>query len=158
MSDEQQQEQQDQQQEQQDQQQEQQGQQQEPQQLPDDHPLVKTLTAQKQQIADLKARAGKVAGLEQKVTELQNEISAAPQAVATSLRAHLIETHQIDQATADDLITATDPDGVIKQVKSLVDLTGRQSAQAPFAGSSAATPSPGEDARFAADLFGSGEQ
>lgn len=103
--------------------------------------------------------AQKVPGLEQQITDLQSKLDAQPAAVATELRAHLIETHKIDTDLADKLITATDPQGVIDQVSTVIGLTGRSDdAQAPFAGSSASTPPPSEEAAFARSLFASGDE
>lgn len=109
----------------------------EPARLPDDHPLVTALAAQKTKTADLQAKVDQI-----------------PATVAADLRSHLIAVHQIDEATASTLITGTTPKDVLAQVAAVTGLTGRP-ADAPLLGTSNNNP-PSEEAAFAAALFGGG--
>lgn len=108
----------------------------EPQRLPDDHPLVTALAAQKT-----------------KTSALQAEVDKIPATVAASLRRHLIEVHQIDEATASTLVTGTTAETVLKQVAAITGLSGPAGASAPKLGTTTKTP-PSEEAAFVADFFG----
>ena len=103
--------------------------------LPDDHPLVTALAAQKTKTADLQAKVDQIPGT-----------------VAADLRSHLIKVHQIDEATASTLITGTTPETVLAQVEAVTGLTGHR-ADAPLLGSTNTTP-PSDEAAFASALFG----
>ena len=85
-------------------------------QLPDDHPLVKRLEAQKQTIAELKPKAKivddatKAAQTDaEKIAGLQAEVDGLPKAVAGALREHLVELHGFDKNDAELFLTATHP-------------------------------------------------
>ncbi|MFT4125552.1 MAG: hypothetical protein QM662_04905 [Gordonia sp. (in: high G+C Gram-positive bacteria)] len=102
--------------------------------VPDDHPLVTALAAQKSKAADLQAKVDQI-----------------PATVADGLRSHLIAVHQIDEATASTLITGTTPDQVLAQVAAITGLTGHK-ATAPRMGTT--TTSPASDAAaFVGKLF-----
>lgn len=117
-----------------------------PVQLPDDHPLVTALAAQKTKIADLQSQVAQAK---------QNADGQVPAQVADALRTHLIAVHKLDEATAAKLITGTTPEQVIDQVEAVVGLTGRP-ADAPLMGTTEPTP-PNEEAAFAAAVFGGGD-
>ena len=136
-----------------------------PMQLPDDHPLVKTLEAQKAQIKELKAKASRLDQIEEsqkseaeKLAERLAKADAAeatiPARVSEALKTHLIALHKIDQEDADLFLTATDPDLLLKQIDRLVVQSGKRKNIVPREG----TNPPGEpvsDMRdFTRNLFG----
>lgn len=107
-----------------------------PQRLPGDHPLVTAFEAQKT-----------------KNSALQAQVDQIPAVVATALRQHLIQVHQISEATAATLITGTTPEAVISQVQAVTGLTAPTGAAGPLLGTTVQTP-PSEQADFVSKLFG----
>ncbi|GAA4756124.1 hypothetical protein [Gordonia alkaliphila] len=122
----------------------------EPVQLPDDHPLVKTLAAQKSEIADLKAKVTESVGRE---TELQGQVDGIEQSVAGKVRDALVGAYGIaDDAAA--LITATTTEDVVKQINTVLALGGDPGKPgAPKLGTTHSSP-PSDTAAFASALFG----
>lgn len=99
--------------------------------LPDDHPLVTAYTRIRDENATLKPKAKLVDDAEeakktdaQKIADLQGKLDAQPQAVATALREHLVELHEIDANDADLFLTGTTPELVLKQTKALLEKSG----------------------------------
>jgi len=119
------------------------------QQYPADHPLVRTLAAQKAQLKELKdagefkelnrfrqfkelqAKAARLDELEEanksdaekiadRIAKAEAEVTAIPAKVSEVLKAHLIDLHGFDQEDADLFLTATDPDLLRKQADRLV--------------------------------------
>lgn len=102
-----------------------------PEQLPADHPLVKTLAEQKKAIRDLKARASRLDEIEEsqkteaektaeRIAKAEAEVATVPSKVADALRSHLVALHEIDKDDAELFLTATDPDLLLKQVTRLI--------------------------------------
>lgn len=128
------------------------------QQLPDDHPLVKTLAAQKVAIKELKAKASRLDEIEEsqkseaekvadRLAKADAEVAGVPAKVCEALRAHLIDLHpEIDPEKAELLLTATDPDLLLKQMAQLVDLSGKRKNIVPREGRNP-NPSPTDPSR-----------
>lgn len=109
----------------------------ETQQLPDDHPLVKTLAAQKAQIRELKAKASRLDEIEEaskseaekvadRLAKADAEVAGIPAKVSEALKAHLIAIHSFDQEDAELFLTATDPELLLKQAERLVGQSGKR--------------------------------
>lgn len=110
--------------------------------LPADHPLVKTLAAQKAQLKDLKEFKAKAARLDEleaaakteaermadRIAKAEAETATLPSKVAAALRAHLVMLHQIDEGDAELFLTSEDPDVLLKQVTRFIE-TGKQKQQ-----------------------------
>lgn len=138
-------------------------------QLPDDHPLVKTLAAQKQTIADLKPKAKRADELEQahmsegektakRFADLEGEVASVPTKVADALRTHLVELHKIDKDDAELFLTASDPDLLLKQVTRLLDQSGkRRKNHVPREGENPAAATTSDMREFTRTLFNRGE-
>ena len=117
---------------------EQQSQQQpESQDLPADHPLVKTLAAQKATIKELKSKASRLDELEEsqkseaekaadRISKAEAEAASVPAKVSDALKAHLVTLHNIDADDAELFLTATDPELLLKQVSRLVEQPGKR--------------------------------
>lgn len=135
-------------------------------QLPKDHPLVKTLDAQKAAIKDLKAKAKRLDELEEaqkteaeknadRIAKAEAEAATVPSKVADALKAHLVALHEIDSEDAELFLTATEPDLLLKQVARLLGQSDKRQrknhvareGQNPSAASS-------DEATFARDFFG----
>lgn len=102
-----------------------------PEQLPDDHPLVKTLAAQKDEIKALKAKASRLDEIEEakkseaekvaeRIANAEAEVASVPQKVTDALKGHLVEIHKISDEDAELFLTATEPELLLKQVARLV--------------------------------------
>lgn len=100
-------------------------------QLPADHPLVKTLAAQKQQIRELKAKASRLDEIEEaqkteaekmadRLAKADAAIADIPAQVAAQLKAFLVERYEVTPEDAEVLLTATEPELLIKQFNRLV--------------------------------------
>lgn len=138
-------------------------------QLPDDHPLVKTLAAQKQTIADLKPKAKRADELEQsqmsegektakRIADLEGEAASVPTKVADALRTHLVELHKIDKDDAELFLTASDPDLLLKQVTRLLDQSGkRRKNHVPREGENPTAATTSDMREFTRTLFNRGE-
>ncbi|WP_100523253.1 hypothetical protein [Mycobacteroides abscessus] len=87
--------------------------------LPDDHPLVKTLEANKSEIRQLRAKV-------QRLAEAEAEAAQAPSRVAGLLKGHLVSLHQIDGEDAELFLTADEPELLLKQVARLLSREGDQ--------------------------------
>lgn len=110
--------------------------------LPEDHPLVKALAAQKAEIKGLKAKARRLDEIEEaqkseseksadRLAAAEAEVAAIPQKVAEELRGHLVELHSISDEDAELFLTATTPDLLIKQVSRLVQQSDTPRAPKP---------------------------
>jgi hypothetical protein len=100
-------------------------------QLPDDHPLVKTLAAQKTAIKELKAKASRLDEIEEaqkseaekvadRLAKADSEVAGIPSRVTEALKAHLVVLHEIADEDAELFLTATEPETLLKQVDRLV--------------------------------------
>lgn len=87
--------------------------------LPDDHPLVKTLEANKSEIRQLRAKV-------QRLAEAEAEAAQVPSRVAGLLKGHLVSLHQIDGEDAELFLTADEPELLLKQVARLLSREGNQ--------------------------------
>lgn len=126
-------------------------------QLPDDHPLVKTLAAQKAQMKELKAKASRLDEIEEaqkseaekvadRLAKADAEVAGIPSKVCDALKAHLIKIHEIDQEDAELFLTATEPDLLLKQVDRLVGQSGKRKNIVPREGRTT-TPAPADPTR-----------
>ncbi|MBN7378420.1 scaffolding protein [Mycobacterium phage prophiGD16-1] len=106
--------------------------------LPDDHPLVKTLAANKIEIKELKAKAARLDEIEEaqktqaqkdadRVTKAEAEAATVPSRVANALREHLVSIHKIDAEDAELFLTGDDPELLLKQVARFLEQTDKQS-------------------------------
>ncbi|SKS54976.1 hypothetical protein [Mycobacteroides abscessus] len=87
--------------------------------LPDDHPLVKTLEANKTEIRQLRAKV-------QRLAEAEAEAAQVPSRVAGLLKGHVVSLHQIDGEDAELFLTADEPELLLKQVTRLLSREGKQ--------------------------------
>lgn len=138
------------------------------QQLPDDHPLVRTLAANKVEIKDLKAKAKRLDDLEEsqksetqkmtdRVTKAEAEAAATvPAKVADALKAHLIALHEIDKEDAELFLTADEPELLLKQVNRLLGQSPRQRRKSNYVAREGENPSAADssEAAYARELFG----
>jgi hypothetical protein len=145
-----------------------------PLQLPDDHPLVKTLAEQKKAIKDLKAKAQRLDEIEEatksesekaadRIAKAEAEAASVPSKVADALRQHLVALHEIDKDDAELFLTAADPDLLLKQVTRLLARGDEQAAarkkngnHVPREGNNPSSEG-GEDREFVRQLFASAE-
>jgi len=106
--------------------------------LPDDHPLVKTLAANKTEIKELKAKAQRLDEIEEaqktqaekdaeRVTKAEAEAATVPSRVAAGLKEHLVAIHKIDAEDAELLLTADEPELLLKQIGRLLEQSDKQS-------------------------------
>ena len=97
-------------------------------QLPDDHPLVKTLAAQKEQIKELKGKASRLDEIEEaQKTELQKAIEraeraeqAAVDAEAARLKASIAAKHGVPEA----LLAGSTEEALEESAQSLLAFKG----------------------------------
>lgn len=135
------------------------------QQLPDDHPLVKTLAAQKATIRELKAKAARLDEIEDaqkseaekvadRLAKADAEVAAVPAKVCDALKAHLVALHpEIEAEQAELFLTATDPELLLKQAAQLVEMSGKRKNYVPREGRSPQPGSSDDEASFVRDLF-----
>jgi hypothetical protein len=134
---------------------------------PPDHPLVKTLAAQKAQIRELKTKASRLDALEEatksdaekaadRISKAEAEAASVPAKVADALKLHLAALHEIDQEDAELFLTATEPDLLLKQVGRLLEQTGkRRKNHVPREGQTPTVAAETSDMReFTRQLFG----
>lgn len=134
-----------------------------PEQYPADHPLVKALAAQKDEIKALKDRTRRLDELEQaQMTEAEKaaqrlaaaeaEVAAVPGKVTEALKSHLVSIHEISDDDAELFLTATSPDLLLKQVSRLVETkgAGRKQNIVPREGTN---PRPADDKDAVARAF-----
>ena len=138
-----------------------------PMQLPDDHPLVKTLAEQKKAIKDLKAKASRLDEIEEaqksetekaadRIAKAEAEAATVPAKVASALREHLVALHEIDKDDAELFLTANEPELLLKQVTRLVgqsDKRKKQGNRVPREGQTSPTPGNDDVREFARNLF-----
>jgi len=138
-----------------------------PTQLPEDHPLVKTLAEQKKAIKDLKARAARLDEIEDaqrsetekaadRIAKAEAEVASVPAKVADALRQHLVALHEIDKDDAELFLTANDPELLLKQVTRLVGHSDKQKKTHVVPGEGK-TPQPKADERAAFADFLTGQ-
>jgi predicted nucleic acid-binding Zn-ribbon protein len=119
-------------------------------QLPDDHPLVKTLAAQKAAIKELRAKASRLDEIEEaqkseaervadRLAKADSEVAGIPSRVTEALKAHLVTIHEIADEDAELFLTATEPETLLKQVDRLVGQQGKRKHVVPREGR---TPNP----------------
>ena len=136
--------------------------------LPDDHPLVKRLEAQKQMIAELKPKAKIVDEAAEakktdaeKIAGLQAKLDAQPKAVADALRDHLVALHEIPKERAELFLTGDTPELMLRQVTALLEDSGsggsKRKNYVNKEGNSNGKPSTSENAQFASALFSGGD-
>lgn len=138
-----------------------------PEQLPADHPLVKTLAEQKKAIKELKARTARLDEIEDaqkseaekvadRIAKAEAEVATVPSKVAAALREHLVALHEIDKDDAELFLTATEPDLLLKQVTRLVGQSDKRKKTnvVPREGTNPSTPGGDDELRaFARGLF-----
>lgn len=99
--------------------------------LPDDHPLVRTLAANKVKIKELseKAEAHKTQAEQdgERVTKAEAEAATVPSRVASALKEHLVKIHEIDAEDAELFLTADEPELLLKQIGRFLDRSDKQS-------------------------------
>ena len=134
--------------------------------LPADHPLVKTLAAQKAEIKDLKGKAARLSEIEEaqksdaekfadRISKAEAEVNTVPTKVAGALKAHLVALHGISDEDAELFLTATEPDVLLKQVTRLVGQTGKRKNTNHVPGEGATPQTEPSDMRdFTRNLFG----
>jgi uncharacterized protein YdcH (DUF465 family) len=97
-------------------------------QLPDDHPLVKTLAAQKELIKDLKGKAGRLDEIEEaQKTELQKAIERAEraeQAVVAAESARLKASIAAKHGVPEALLTGSDEESLEQAAQVLLAFKG----------------------------------
>lgn len=128
--------------------------------LPDDHPLVKTLAAQKEQIRALKERAQQLDQIEEsqkseaeKAAErLSNAEQRAVEAEARALRREVALEHNLSKDDAALLDAITDEDAM-RALATRLAVSGRPSNYVPREGSNP-QPEPDERRAFADFLTG----
>lgn len=138
-------------------------------QLPADHPLVKTLASQKAEIRDLKVKAKRLAEIEEsqkseaektadRITKAEAEVASIPAKVAEALKTHLVALHSFDAEDAELFLTATEPELLLKQVTRLLGQSDKRQRKNHVAREGAnPTAEPTSDMReFTRQLFGGG--
>lgn len=138
-----------------------------PDQLPADHPLVKTLAEQKKAIKELKARTARLDEIEdaqksesekvaERLAKADAEVATVPSKVADALRVHLVALHEIDKDDAELFLTATEPELLLKQVTRLVGQSDKRKKTntVPREGQTSSTSGDDEVREFARGLFG----
>ncbi|MEE2058966.1 hypothetical protein [Rhodococcus artemisiae] len=146
---------------------EQQSQQPESQDLPSDHPLVKTLAAQKATIKELKSKASRLDELEEaqkseaekaadRIAKAESEAASVPAKVSDALKAHLVALHNIDADDAELFLTANDPEILLKQVTRLVESSGKRQKKnhVPREGNNPNSGPETDEREFVRGLFG----
>ncbi|MBE5440188.1 hypothetical protein [Mycobacteroides abscessus] len=98
--------------------------------LPDDHPLVRTLAANKVKIKELSERAeAQKTQAEQdaeRVSKAEAEAATVPSRVASGLKEHLVKIHEIDAEDAELFLTADEPELLLKQIGRFLDKSDKQ--------------------------------
>ena len=106
-------------------------------QYPADHPLVKTLAAQKAQLKEYKAKASELDQIREaqkseaekvadRLAKADAEVAALPSKVCEALKAHLVKIHEITDEDSELFLTATDPETLLKQADRLVAQSGKR--------------------------------
>lgn len=135
--------------------------------LPADHPLVKTLAAQKAAIKELKGKASRLDALEEaqksetekaadRIAKAETEVASVPAKVADALKAHLVALHGIDGEDAELFLTATEPELLLKQVTRLLGQSGKRknTNRVPNEGTKTSGEPVSDMSEFARNLFG----
>jgi hypothetical protein len=135
--------------------------------LPADHPLVKTLAAQKATIKELKARAARADELEDaqkteaekaadRIKKAEGEAASVPSKVSDALRTHLVALHGIDAEDAELFLTANDPELLLNLVDRLVGQSGKRQKKnyVPREGNTSSATGNDDMRSFTRQLFG----
>ena len=88
--------------------------------LPDDHPLVKTLAAQKTTIADLKAKVSEQRTDADRIADLEKQVAGSQ---LDALRFKVASKHGIADADIETFLTGTDEDTLTRQAQRLAELS-----------------------------------
>lgn len=163
-----------------DRQQQQQQSQQEPErqyeQVPDDHPLTRTLATlrselseQKNELKNLRAKAKRLDEIEEaqkseaekaadRIAKAEAEAASVPAKVSDALRTHLATLHEISADDVELFLTSNDPEILLKQVTRLVEQKPkRKTNHVPSEGTNPAAPEDGVR-DFARQLFGTDQK
>jgi hypothetical protein len=98
----------------------------------------------------------------ERIAKAEAEVAALPAKIAEALRRHLVALHRIEQGDADLVLTATDPEVLLKQAEWLLERSDKAKKTGnvvPRVGATTTTVTPTADAaerEFVRDLFGSG--
>lgn len=106
-------------------------------QYPADHPLVKTLAAQKAQLKEYKAKASELDQIREaqkseaekvadRLAKADAEVASVPSKVCEALKAHLVKIHEFTDEDSELFLTATDPETLLKQADRLVAQSGKR--------------------------------
>ena len=131
-----------------------------PVQLPDDHPLVKTLAAQKEAIKELRGKAQRLDEIEEankseiekaqdRAAKAEAKAAEVPTLVTQALREHLVALHEIDKDDAELFLTANEPELLLKQVTRLMGQADKRKKQNNVSPREGKTPSTTTDPRRA---------
>lgn len=88
--------------------------------LPDDHPLVKTLAAQKATIADLKTKVSDQRTDADRIADLEKQVAGSQ---LDALRFKVASKHGISDTDIDTFLTGTDEDTLTRQAQRLAELS-----------------------------------
>lgn len=133
--------------------------------LPADHPLVKTLAAQKAEIKDLKIRSKRLEEIEEaaksesektadRIAKAEAEAATVPAKVAAALKEHLVALHSFDAEDAELFLTADEPELLLKQVTRLLGQSDKRQRNNRVSREGNNQPPQSDEAAFARDLFG----
>jgi len=139
----------------------------ESQQLPNDHPLVKTLAAQKTAIRELKAKASRLDEIEEaqksdaekvadRLAKADAAVAGIPALVTEALKGHLVAIHEIASEDAELFLTATDPDTLLKQADRLVGQAVKRKNIVPREGRNPSPPAGDPTRDFLRQINGQG--
>lgn len=92
----------------------------EPVRLPDDHPLVKTLAAQKASIADLKSKVSDQRTDAERIADLEKQVAGSQ---LDALRFKVASKYGISDTDIDTFLTGTDEDTLTRQAQRLAELS-----------------------------------
>lgn len=140
--------------------------------LPDDHPLVTAYERVKGEATERQTRiteletaneqtTQRVQELEQQVATADAAVDAVPATVAQHLRDHLVAVHNISDSDRDLLLTATDPDTLLRQVARLVERQQQRTGVVPTQGTGDPDARAGgyaEGERRARERYGTAQQ
>ncbi|OBG32446.1 hypothetical protein A5671_07750 [Mycolicibacter heraklionensis] len=133
--------------------------------LPADHPLVKSLAATRAELKELRGKAKRLDALEEaqkseaekvadRIAKAEAEAASVPSRVADSLRSHLVALHGISTDDAELFLTSADPDILLKQVARLTDQRSKRERANHVPREGTNPPAPEDDMRqFTRQLF-----
>ncbi|MGI9162290.1 MAG: hypothetical protein ACR2JI_05110 [Mycobacterium sp.] len=137
-----------------------------PNELPADHPLVKTLAVQKAEIKELKSRAARLTEIEEaqktdaekfadRISKAEAEVLSVPSKVSEALKSHLVALHEISDEDAELFLTAVEPETLLKQVARLVGQSKQKRTNTVPREGSTPESAGSDEAAFARELFSS---